>query len=48
MKKKEIAKKMGKSQEYGPQDKFTAKDVKKEKRSYKVGNGPEPAHSWET
>jgi hypothetical protein len=51
MNKKDIAKKMGKKgnrQEFGPQDGFTAKDAKKEKRAYTSSNGPEPKASWLT
>jgi hypothetical protein len=35
-------------QHYGPQDKFTKKDVKKEKATRVAKNGPEPKSNWET
>lgn len=58
-KKEKMAKKMfkkgdltkssvGKGQEFGPQDKFTAKDEKKISRANRNDNGKEPEHSWET
>lgn len=51
-KKKHMASKMTvegdeKGQHFGPQDKFSGKQVKKEKTARKEKHGKEPAHSWD-
>lgn len=45
-KKAMMSKKMSKGH-YGPEDKFSKKDVRKEKMAMKEKAGKEPAHSWD-